>query len=63
MNEISLKPKNWPKYPPNQKNDINKSQNLKNDRNTSQKQNKFTKIPLKQKKNEQNIGGFHYLLL
>ena len=62
MNEIPLKPKNWPKYPPNQKNDINKSQNLKNDRNTSQKQNKFTKIPRKLK-NEQNIGGSHYLLL
>ena len=34
---------------------------LKNDRNTPPP-NKFTKIPRKLK-NEQNIGGFHYLLL
>ena len=63
MIEITLKPKIEQNIPLNQKNDINTSQNLKNDINTPPlPQKKFTKIPRKLK-NEQNIGGFHYLLL
>ena len=62
MNEITLKPKNWTKHPPKPKKWHKYISKPKKWYKYTPPQKKFTKIPRKLK-NEQNIGGFHYLLL